>query len=128
MAELKKITSSQDVYRVFLSLLSDKAHEEFWVLFLNRANHIIGKEKISSGGITGTVADVKLIVKSALERLASGIVLVHNHPSGHLAPSQADIQLTEKTKAAAKLLDIQVLDHLIVSNRGFYSFADSGIL
>jgi DNA repair protein RadC len=128
VAELKKITSSQDVYRVFLSLLSDKAHEEFWVLFLNRANHIIGKEKISSGGITGTVADVKLIVKSALERLASGIVLVHNHPSGHLAPSQADIQLTEKTKAAAKLLDIQVLDHLIVSNRGFYSFADSGIL
>jgi len=126
--KIKKIGSSRDVYNIFLALLADIPHEEFWVLFLNQANKIIGKEKISSGGVSSTIADKRMIVKSALERLATGIILVHNHPSGNLKPSQSDIDLTNKTKAAAKLLDILVLDHIIVSSSGYYSFADEGMI
>ena len=126
--ELKKIGSSKDVYHIFLSLLADIPHEEFWVLYLNQANKIIGKEKISSGGIASTIADKRMIIKSAIDRLAPGIILVHNHPSGNLKPSQSDIDLTNKTKAAAKLFDISVFDHIIVSSSGYYSFADEGMI
>lgn len=126
--EIKKIGSSRDVYKIFLALLADIPHEEFWVLFLNQANKIIGKEKISSGGVSSTIADKRIIIKSALERLATGIILVHNHPSGNLKPSQSDIDLTNKTKEAAKLLDISVLDHIIVSSSGYYSFADERMI
>lgn len=126
--ELKKISSSKDVYHIFLSLLADIPHEEFWVLYLNQANKIIGKEKISSGGIASTIADKRMIIKSALDRLAPAIILAHNHPSGNLKPSQSDIDLTNKTKEAAKLFDISVLDHIIVSSSGYYSFADDGMI
>ncbi|MGB1018296.1 MAG: RadC family protein [Chitinophagales bacterium] len=126
--DLKKIGSSKDVYHIFLSLLADIPHEEFWVLYLNQANKIIGKEKISSGGIASTIADKRIIIKSAIDRLASGIILVHNHPSGNLKPSQSDIDLTNKTKAAAKLFDISVFDHIIVSSAGYYSFADDDMI
>lgn len=126
--ELKKIGSSKDVYRIFLSLLADLPHEEFWVLYLNQANKIIGKEKVSSGGIASTIADKRIIIKNALDRLAPAMILVHNHPSGNLKPSQSDIDLTNKTKEAAKLFDISVLDHIIVSSSGYYSFADEGMI
>jgi DNA repair protein RadC len=98
------------------------------VLLLNRANAVIKKVQISAGGVAGTVADPKIIFKTALENLSSSIILVHNHPSGNLMPSQADKELTKKMKEAGKLLDIPVLDHLIFADRTFYSFADEGIL
>lgn len=121
-----KITCSQDAYEVIKADLLDLEYEEFWVLLLNRANQVIKKERISAGGVSGTVADPKIIFKKALDELASGIILVHNHPSGNLSPSGADISLTQKVKSGGKLLDISVLDHLIFTNQGFYSFADEG--
>jgi len=126
--ELKKITSSKDVYRIFLSHLADLAHEEFWALYLNRGNKILGKEKISSGGLSSTTVEIKFIIKSALNRLATSIILIHNHPSGNLKPSQSDIDLTNKVKQASKLLEIKTVDHIIVSNEGYFSFADEGLI
>ncbi len=123
-----RITSSKDVYDMMAANLLDLPHEEFWVLLLNRANAVIKKVQISTGGVAGTVADPKLIFKTALENLASSIILVHNHPSGNMMPSQADKELTKKMKEAGKLLDIPVLDHVIFADRVFYSFADEGIL
>jgi DNA repair protein RadC len=123
-----RITSSKDVYDIMAANLLDLPHEEFWVLLLNRANAVIKKVQISAGGVAGTVADPKIIFKTALENLSSGIILVHNHPSGNLMPSQADKELTKKMKEAGKLLDIPVLDHLIFADRTYYSFADEGIL
>ena len=108
--------------------MSDLITEEFWVIFLNHRNKIIGKERISSGGLTATVVDVRILFKQAIERLATSIIIAHNHPSGTLKPSRADIQLTQKIKNASKLLDIQLLDHLIVADSGYYSFADEGCL
>lgn len=122
------ITSSKDIYILLLSDMSDLITEEFWVIFLNHRNKIIGKERISSGGLTATVVDVRILFKEAIERLATAIVIAHNHPSGTLKPSRADIQLTQKIKNASKLLDIQLLDHLIVADSGYYSFADDGCL
>ncbi|MFT5913532.1 MAG: DNA repair protein RadC [Flammeovirgaceae bacterium] len=121
-----KITCAQDAYSVIKPDLLDLEFEEFWVLLLNRANQVIRKERISSGGVSGTVADPKIIFKRALDELASAMILVHNHPSGNLQPSQADINLTKKVKEGGKLLEISVLDHLIFTNEGFYSFADEG--
>jgi DNA repair protein RadC len=123
-----RITSSKDVYDIMAANLLDLPHEEFWVLLLNRANAVIKKVQISAGGVAGTVADPKIIFKTALENLASSIILVHNHPSGNMMPSQADKELTKKMKEAGKLLDIPVLDHIIFADRVFYSFADEGIL
>lgn len=123
-----QITSSKIAYQLFNALLSDLPHEEFWILFLNRNNRVIQKSCISKGGVSGTVVDVRLILKPAIECLASGIILGHNHPSGNLKPSQEDIQLTQKVKQAAKLIDISVLDHLIIGDRKYYSFADEGII
>lgn len=126
-AKKDKITSSQDVYELMKPYLLDLYHEEFWVLLLNRANQVLKYEKISAGGVTGTVADPKIIFKRALEETANGLILVHNHPSGNTQPSQADIAITQKLREGAKLLDMQVLDHLIFTDNGFYSFIDNGI-
>jgi DNA repair protein RadC len=129
-ASLEKpvVTSSGDVARYLQSLLRDHRHEVFAVLFLNRANKINHFEVVSEGGITGTVADPRIILKKALEEDAVSLILCHNHPSGSLQPSRADEELTLKIKEAAKFFDIKVLDHLIVSEEGYFSFADEGIL
>lgn len=126
--EKVKITCSRDIYDLMKPELMDLPKEEFWVLLLNRANRLIKKEQISSGGISGTVADPKIIFKAALDQYASSIVLVHNHPSGNLKPSQADINLTNKMKEAGKLLEIPVLDHIIFGDEDYLSFVDEGIL
>lgn len=126
--EKVKITSSKVAYDILKSKLSDLPHEEFWVLFLNRQNSIIKTECISRGGVSGTVVDVRLILKPAIEHLASGIILSHNHPSGNLKPSNEDIHLTKKVKEAAKLVDITLMDHLIIGEQSYFSFADEGII
>lgn len=123
-----KVTSSSDAYYAIRPYLMDLSHEQFWVLLLNRANEVIRPFQVSIGGVAGTVADPKIIFKSAIEYLASAIILVHNHPSGNLTPSQADKDLTKKVKEAGRLLDIPILDHLIFGDNGYYSFADQGIL
>ncbi len=126
--EKRQITSSRDIYELMKADLLDKQHEEFWIVLLNRANKVLRKMPISSGGISGTVADPKLIFKFALEESASSIILVHNHPSGNLKPSQADNELTAKLKSAGKFLEIPVLDHLIFGDQGYLSYADEGLL
>ena len=123
-----QIKCSADVAAVFQPLLSDLHHEEFWILFLNRSNRIINRMKLSQGGISGTVTDVRLIMKNAIEYLASGIIVCHNHPSGNLSPSESDTKITQKIKEAGTLMDIQLLDHLIISEKDYYSFADNGLL
>ncbi len=129
-ASLEKpvIRSSKDIAQYLQSLLKDYTYEVFAVVFLNRANKINHFEIISRGGITGTVADPRIILKKALEEDATAIVLCHNHPSGNLLPSHADEELTKKIKEAATYFDIKVIDHIIVSEEGYYSFADEGIL
>ncbi len=122
------ISGSKDVYAIFHPVLCDLPYEEFWMLLLNRSNKVIEKTKISQGGVGGTVIDAKLILKAALEKLASGIVLCHNHPSGNLKPSQPDIEITRKLKSAAGFMDIKVLDHMIVADHSYFSFSDEGIL
>ncbi len=124
----EKITSGRDIYKIFQSLLGDLSYEEFWLILLDRSNKIIHRQKISQGGITGTVADVRIILHLALEKLASSIILCHNHPSGQSMPSEADISLTKKIKESANIMDIALLDHIIVTEGGYYSFADEGIL
>jgi DNA repair protein RadC len=126
--EIPQIKCSKDVAEIFQPLLSDLAHEEFWILFLNRSNKVINRMKLSQGGVSGTVTDVRLVMKKAIEYLASGIIVCHNHPSGNLSPSESDTKITQKIKEAGNLMDIQLLDHLIISDRDYYSFADNGIL
>ena len=123
-----KISCSEDAYKAIKAELWDKQVEEFWLLILNRANQVMSKVQISTGGVAGTVADPKVIFKAALEHLASGVILIHNHPSGNLKPSQADIQLTKKLKEAGSFLDLPILDHLIFTDQSYYSFADEGLL
>jgi DNA repair protein RadC len=123
-----KVSGSKDAYELLKSDLLDLPHEEFWVLLLNRANRVIKKYQISQGGVAGTVADPKIIFKMALQELASGIVLAHNHPSGNLTASQADIDLTKKLKEGSRLLEITVLDHLIIAGQKYFSFADEGMI
>jgi len=123
-----KINGSKDVYLYLKSRLEDLNHEEFWILMLDRGNKVIGQEMISRGGVAGTLVDAKLIFKPAIERFASYIILSHNHPSGNLTPSQQDIILTKKLKQAGVHLDIKVLDHIIITAHGFYSFSDEGTL
>lgn len=127
-SEKPKIINSQEAYQLIKGELTDLPHEEFWVILLNRANRLIKKQKISLGGVHGTVADPKIIFKLALEELASVIIIVHNHPSGNPAPSQPDIDLTQKLKASGKLLDINLADHLIIAGKEYFSFADEGII
>jgi len=126
--EKPKITSSKDAFDQLKSDLMDLPHEEFWVLLLNRAHRVTKKKRISEGGVAGTVADPKIIFKLALEELASGVVVAHNHPSGNLQPSQSDIDLTKKLKEAGRFLEIQLLDHLIITGHKYFSFADEGIV
>ena len=123
-----KVKSSKDAYNSIAPVLSDLPHEEFWVIYLNRNNEILKQENISKGGVSGTIADSKIIFKRAIEILASGIILCHNHPSGNLKASNADIQLTKKLKEAGAMLDIPVLDHLIVGEKDYFSFADESLM
>lgn len=122
------IQSSADIAHYLQAQLADTNHEVFLVAYLNRSNKIVHTEIISQGGITGTVADPRMILKKAIEHHAVSMVLCHNHPSGNLKPSKSDEQLTQKIKEAARLLDMTVLDHVIVSEEGYYSFADEGLL
>jgi DNA repair protein RadC len=126
--ESAKIRSSNDVYTIFNPLLADLTHEEFWLLYLNRSNKILSRHKLSQGGISGTITDVRLIIKKAIELLSSSIIICHNHPSGNLDPSEADTRITHKIKEAAGYFDISLLDHIIVTDNGYYSYADSGTL
>ncbi|WP_430819546.1 RadC family protein [Carboxylicivirga caseinilyticus] len=123
-----KITQSKDVVDIFQPILGDLPHEEFWILLLNRSNRVITRYKISQGGVAGTVIDIKIILKSAIDHLASSIILCHNHPSGNIQPSDMDRQITKKMKEAGKIMDIPVLDHLIITESAYYSFADEGEL
>jgi len=130
-AEVNKSTiirTSEDVYKEMIPYLLDKPTEEFWIMILNRANGVIKAQQISAGGVSGTVADPKVIFKYALDVLGSSIILVHNHPSGNLKPSESDIKLTKKLKAAGETLELPVLDHIIFSDNGYLSFSDQGIL
>lgn len=130
LSEMEKVCGSRDVYEVLQRIWSPRIDhvEEFMVLCLNRANRVLGWAKISQGGLSGTVADPKIIFQVALKSNSCSLILAHNHPSGNLQPSEADIHLTRKLKEAGVLLDLPVLDHLIVSSEGFYSFADDGLL
>jgi DNA repair protein RadC len=123
-----KITGSKDVADFFQPLLGDLNHEEFWLLFLDQGNKIMESYRVSEGGIAGTVIDVRKIMRAALEKRATSIVLCHNHPSGNLQASDADLKITRKIKDAGKLMDIPVIDHIIIGNDKYYSFADDGIL
>lgn len=123
-----KITSSQKVFNLMHPKIGLLHVEEFWILILNRANDVTRQKRISVGGVTATVVDIRIILKHAIDSLASAIILCHNHPSGNLKPSQPDIDLTRKIKQAGNSMDILVLDHLIITEDGYYSFADEGIL
>lgn len=124
--ENSKITCSEDAANILKPALSDLQTEHFYAILLNRQNIVIRIEQISKGGVSATVVDARLIFKSAIEFLASGIILCHNHPSGNLEPSEDDQRITTQIKEAGKLLDINVYDHLIISNKGYFSFADAG--
>ncbi len=126
--EKPKITSSKDAFDLLKGEMMDLPKEEFWVLLMNRANRVTKKKRVSEGGVSGTVADPKIIFKLALEELASGIIVAHNHPSGNLQASQSDIDLTRKLKEAGKFLEIQLLDHIIIANQKYLSFADEGMI
>jgi DNA repair protein RadC len=126
--EKPKISGSKDAYELLKADLMDLPREEFWVLLLNRGNRVMKKKRVSEGGVSGTVADPKIIYKLALDDLASGIIVAHNHPSGNLTASQSDIDLTKKLKEAGKFLEIQLLDHLIIAGQKYFSFADDGLL
>ena len=122
------ITCSRDSYLAIAPYLLDHPHEEFWMLLLNRANKMIGKVQMSSGGTDATIVDVKIIFRKAIEGQAVSIVVCHNHPSGRLRPSEADLELTNKIKESGKIIGINLLDHIIIGDGGYYSFADEGIL
>jgi len=124
----KKITTSNDAFLVCEPHFEGLSHEEFWVLFLNRNNRVIKLENMSKGGVAGTVVDPRIIFKRALEHLACSMILMHNHPSGNLKPSRQDIEITKKMVESGKFLEIKVLDHLIISADGYFSFADEGLL
>lgn len=124
----EKITTSQDAVNIMQPHLADLIHEEFWLLLLNRAHMVINKKNVSSGGVSGTVVDPKMVFKTAIESNASSIILCHNHPSGNNKPSDADISLTRKLKEAGNLLEITVIDHIIIAGASFYSFADEGMI
>ncbi|MDR2037167.1 MAG: DNA repair protein RadC [Bacteroidales bacterium] len=124
IVEKKQIKSSKDTFLLFHPILSDLPHEAFWLLFLNRSNRIIDMQQLSSGGLSDVSVDVRLIMKKAIERLASSIIICHNHPSGNLTPSEQDRSITKKIKEGGALLDIALLDHIIISDNRYYSFAD----
>lgn len=123
-----KITSSKDVCRLMQPIIGDLQYEEFWVLFLNNSNKVLEKYQASKGGLTATLVDVRLLYKRALEVSTVGMIVCHNHPSGKLKPSSADIKITQKLKTAGQTLDISLLDHLIITEKEYFSFADEGLL
>ena len=123
-----KITSSKAVFEIMQPIIGELRHEEFWVIYLNNSNKVIHKKQLSKGGITGTLVDSRLIFSKAVELLATGIILCHNHPSGTLKPSNADKSLTVKIKQAGETLDIKVLDHIIITEKEYFSFADDNLL
>ncbi|WP_136480183.1 RadC family protein [Cognatitamlana onchidii] len=123
-----KIVSSASVFEMMQPVIGDIPHEEFWIIFLNNSNNMIQKSQLSKGGITGTLVDIRLVLKTALEVGATGLILAHNHPSGSLKPSNADKQITQKLKEAALSLEIKVLDHLIITEKAYFSFADETLL
>ena len=125
--DLQKITSSKAVFEIMQPIIGELLHEEFWVLYLNNANKVIYKAQLSKGGITGTVVDIRLIFKIALEHNATAVILSHNHPSGKLLASDVDRDITKKLKFAGEQLDIKVLDHIIITEKGYLSFQDEGI-
>ena len=125
--ELKKITSSKAVFDIMQPIIGELPHEEFWVLYLNNSNKVIYKAQLSKGGITGTVVDIRIVFKMAFEQNATGLILSHNHPSGKLIASEADLKITKRIKEAGQTLEIQVLDHLIITENGYLSFQDEGI-
>lgn len=126
--EQKKISSSLSVFEYLQPLIGELPHEEFWIIYLNNSNKVIDKLQLSKGGITGTLVDVRLVMKKAIEVGATSIILSHNHPSGNLSPSTADKNLTTKLKTAGESLDIKILDHVIVTEKSYFSFADEGLL
>jgi len=126
--EVTKITGSKDVYKLMHPIIGDLPHEEFWFLLLNNSNKIIYRLQLSKGGLTQTIVDIRMLFKTALEHLATSLILIHNHPSGQLNPSTADISITDKIKEAGKTIDIKLLDHVIITQEGYFSFADEGIL
>jgi DNA repair protein RadC len=126
--ELTKITSSKSVFEIMQPIIGELPHEEFWILYLNNSNKVISKAQLSVGGITGTLVDVRLVFKMALEKGATALILCHNHPSGTLIPSYADKQITKKLRLAGESLEIKVLDHLIVTETHYFSFVDEGML
>jgi DNA repair protein RadC len=125
---IPKIKSSKDAYEILRHYVQDLNHEEFWLLCLSRSGAVIAEHRIGEGGITGTVADPRKIFKLALDQMATGIIVCHNHPSGNLTPSEQDKDLTNKIRAAGKLLDINLMDHLIITQKQYFSFADEGLL
>ena len=125
--ELKKVTSSKVIFEIMQPIIGELPHEEFWIIYLNNSNKIISKSQLSKGGITGTLVDVRIVFKTALEMGATALILCHNHPSGTLVPSDADKQITRKLKLAGESLEIKVLDHLIITEASYFSFADEGI-
>ncbi|WP_297332147.1 DNA repair protein RadC [Flavobacterium sp.] len=126
--DLKQITSSRAVFDIMQPVIGELPHEEFWIIYLNNSNKVIYKAQLSKGGITGTMVDVRLVFKTALEHNAVSVILVHNHPSGVLKASEADKQITRQLKAAGHSLDIKVLDHVIITEKSYLSFTDEGIL
>jgi DNA repair protein RadC len=126
--KLKKITSSHSAFEVLQPIIGDLPHEEFWILYLDNQNKILQKTQLSKGGITGTLVDVRVLFKSALQIGAVAVILAHNHPSGTLKPSNADKNITTKIRTAGESLDIKILDHLIITERAYFSFADEGLL
>lgn len=126
--EKPKITSSKDVFNVMNPVIGDLEHEEFWVLFLNNSNKVLEKKQMSKGGLTATLVDVRLLFKRALELTSVAIIVCHNHPSGKLQASRADKELTNKIKQAGVTLDIKLLDHLIITEKAYFSFADEGLI
>lgn len=126
--ERKKITSSSSVFELMQPIIGELPHEEFWILYLNNSNKVLEKSQLSKGGITGTLVDVRLVLKTALQLGAVGLILTHNHPSGTLKPSQADKNITQKLKTAGESLDIKVLDHVIITEKAYFSFADENLL
>ncbi|MEJ6979595.1 DNA repair protein RadC [Pedobacter sp. P351] len=128
VSKVNQISCSKDICNLMSRYFSDLNHEEFWIVLLNRANNVLSQHLISKGGQAGTIADPKIIFQAALENHAASIILCHNHPSGNLKPSQADLNLTRKLRDAGQFLDIGVLDHVIFTNSSYFSFADEGIL
>ncbi|MDR0713207.1 MAG: DNA repair protein RadC [Bacteroidales bacterium] len=128
ITEKRIIRCSNDIFLLFHPVLSDLPHEEFWLLFLNRSNRVIDTQRISYGGLSETTVDVRLVIKPAIDRLASSIALCHNHPSGNAFPSPQDKLVTKRIKEGGALLDVRLLDHIIISDDKYYSFADNGDL